>query len=108
MVVMARKTPEMAQKIRDCVEHWDNYWKENKDTYNIFTEFVWGNQWLDDEARVFEDYKKIPLTFNKLAPLINHIMGEFRQNTPSLECLPEENAPEETVEVREALVKTLH
>ena len=104
---MARKNPEKAQEIRDNISAWDNYWKDNKDTFNDFNQFVWGNQWLDDEARVFETYKKIPLTMNKVAPLINHLIGEQRQNTPSIECIPDDGIPPETVDVREALVKEI-
>ncbi len=104
---MPKKNVEMATKIRDCVETWENYWHDNKNDYNEYTQFVYGNQWLDEEARVFETYKKIPLTFNKTAPLINHLLGEQRQNTPSLQVVPEENVPEEVAEVREALVKDI-
>jgi hypothetical protein len=104
---MARKNPEKAQEIRDNICAWDNYWKDNKDTYNDFNQFVWGNQWLDDEARVFETYKKIPLTMNKIAPLINHMVGEQRQNTPSIECIPDDGIPVQTIDVREALVKEI-
>lgn len=104
---MARKEIDRAQKIRDCIETWENYWKDNKNTYNEFIQFVYGNQWLDDEARVFESYKKIPLTFNKTAPLINHLLGEQRQNTPSLQVVPDENVPEPVAEIREALIKEI-
>jgi hypothetical protein len=104
---MPRKNPEFARKIQDNIEKWRNYWKDNKNQYDDFTQFTWGNQWLDDEARVFETYKKIPLTFNKVAPLINHLVGEQRQNTPSLQVAPNENVPEETAETREALVKDI-
>jgi hypothetical protein len=104
---MARKNPEMAQEIHGYIEAFDNYWKDNKNTYNEFTQFVFGNQWLDDEARVFETYKKIPLTFNKLAPMANHLLGEQRQNTPTLICEPDESVPEQTAEVRTALVKDI-
>ena len=104
---MARKNPEKAEEIRNNIESWTNYWKDNTDTYNDFNQFVWGNQWLDDEARVFESYKKIPLTMNKIAPLLNHLVGEQRQNTPSIECIPDDSVPVETVAVREALVKDI-
>jgi hypothetical protein len=104
---MPRKKPKKAQEINEKIAIWDNYWKDNKNTYNEYMQFIFGNQWLDEEARVFETYKKIPLTFNKLAPLANHLLGEQRQNTPSIECLPDDNTPEETVEVREALVKDI-
>ena len=104
---MARKDPVMAIEIKQCIETWENYWHDNKNTYNEYMQFVFGNQWLDEEARVFETYKKIPLTFNKLAPMANHLLGEQRQNTPTLQCEPDESVPEQTAEVRTALVKDI-
>lgn len=104
---MARKNPDMAQEIQEYIATFDNYWKDNKNTYNEYVQFVFGNQWLDEEARVFETYKKIPLTFNKLAPMANHLLGEQRQNTPTLNCEPDESVPEQTAEVRTALVKDI-
>lgn len=101
---MPRKKPKKAQEIQQKIATWENYWKDNKNTYNEYMQFIWGNQWLDEEARVFETYKKIPLTFNKLAPLANHLLGEQRQNTPSIECVPDNDTPEQTIEVREALI----
>ena len=105
--VMARKNPEKAADISQKIELWENYWHDNKNAYNEFNQFVWGNQWLDEEARVFETYKKIPLTMNKIAPLLNHLIGEQRQNTPSIECIPGDDVPPETVAVREALIKDI-
>lgn len=99
-----RRDPDKAFEIKTNIEAWENYWKDNVDTYNEFIQFVLGNQWLDDEARVFETYKKIPLTFNKVAPLINHLIGVQRQNTPSLEVIPSPDASEQETEVRKALV----
>jgi hypothetical protein len=101
------KNPEFAHRIQKQIEKWRNGWKDNNNQYDEFTQFVQGNQWLDDEARVFETYKKIPLTFNKLAPMANHLVGEQRQNTPELEVCPENDVPVETVEVREALLKQI-
>lgn len=105
--VMPRHKPKKTQEIKQKREQWINSWKDNKDIYDTFTQFVWGNQWLDDEARVFETYKKIPLTSNKCAPILNHLVGEQRQNTPSIQCVPEDDVPVEVVEVREALVKDI-
>lgn len=104
---MARKNPEFAHKIKKNYERWTNSWKANKDTFDEYMQFTMGNQWLDEEARVFETYKKIPLTFNKIAPIINHLLGEQRQNTPSLQCVPDESVKAQTAEVREALVKDI-
>ena len=104
---MARKDAKKAQKIRQQIKLWDDSWKYNRDQYHLFTAFVLGEQWTEDESRVFENYRKIPLTFNKLAPLIAHLLGEQRQNTPNLQVCPEDGVDEQTAEVREALVKDI-
>lgn len=104
---MATFDPDFTSDLKQRIEKWRNHWKDNDDTYNEMTQFVWGNQWLDDEARVFENYKKIPLTFNKCAPLLNALCGEQRENTPSLQVFPSDDVDEQTAEIREALVKDI-
>ena len=104
---MARKKPVMARKIQRNIEKWRNHWHDNENQYNDFTQFVLGNQWLDDEARVFETYKKIPLTANKTAPICNYILGEQRQNTPTIQVQPTQKTTEQEAEIREALVKEI-
>ncbi|HWY33271.1 MAG TPA: portal protein [Nitrosopumilaceae archaeon] len=104
---MPRLSRQTCQNIREDIRKWDDYWRFNIDQYHEVTQFVMGDQWREDEARVFETYKKIPLTFNKLAPLLNHLIGEQRQNTPALQVNPSENVPERTAEVRTALVKDI-
>lgn len=105
---MAKKDPKKAQKIRnECIARWDNNWKYNKAIYHEMTQFVMGEQWKEDEAKLFETYKKIPLTVNKIAPKLNHLLGEQRQNTPNLQAVPDEDVEEDTVVIREALVKEI-
>ncbi len=102
---MARKEPLLAQKIRQRIKKWDDYWRFNRDQYDEWMDFVMGDMWKDDESKVFTRYNKIPLTVNKLAPLASYLIGEQRQNTPMLQVVPDENTPLEEVEVRESLLK---
>jgi hypothetical protein len=104
---MPKLSRQTCQNIRQDIRKWDDYWRFNIDQYHEVTQFVMGDQWREDEARVFETYKKIPLTFNKLAPLLNHLLGEQRQNTPALQISPAESVPEQTAEVRAALIKDI-
>lgn len=104
---MPRLARQVCHNIREDIRKWDDYWRFNIDQYHEVTQFVMGDQWREDEARVFETYKKIPLTFNKLAPLINHLLGEQRQNTPALQVFPSQSVPEQTAETRTALVKDI-
>jgi hypothetical protein len=101
------KDIELAQKVRQRVKKWDDNWRFNKEQYHEFLSFVMGSQWTEDESKLFIDYKKIPLSFNKLAPLINHLLGEQRQNTPNLQVVPDKTVSTETASVREALVKEI-
>lgn len=102
-----RKDIELTKKIRDRVKKWDDQWRFNKDQYHEFTSFVMGSQWTEDESKLFIDYKKIPLSFNKLAPLINHLLGEQRQNTPNLQVVPDKGVSVEVAQIREALIKEI-
>lgn len=104
---MARINNTLTAKFKKDICQWNDYWKRNRNTYNEFTEFVMGNQWLDDESRVMERYQKRPQTFNKIAPLINHLLGEQIQNTPTLQIQPSEDVPVETADVRQALIKDI-
>lgn len=104
---MARRDVELTKKIRDRVKKWDDDWRFNKDQYHEFMSFVMGSQWTEDESRLFIDYHKVPLTFNKLGPMANHLLGEQRQNTPNLQVVPDESVSVETAQIREALIKDI-
>ncbi len=104
---MARRDPKVTQKIRNRIEKFDKYWRINREQYHEWIGFVFGDQWREDESRLFERYNKIPLTFNKLGALANHMIAEQRQNTPTLQVEPDESVPEETAQVRSALVKNI-
>jgi hypothetical protein len=66
-----------------------------------------GDQWREDESKLFERYNKIPMMANKLGMLYNHLIGYVIQNTPNLQISPDGNVPVETAQVRAALVKNI-
>ncbi len=102
---MPRKDPETCVKIRDRVDKWEKYWTINRALYYEWIDFVLGDQWREDESKLFERYDKIPLVVNKLGVLTNHLIGEYIQNTPNLQIQPDEDVPPETADVRAALIK---
>ena len=104
---MAKKDPKFAQELRQWIKKWDDYWRFNREQYYEFMDFVFGDMWKEDESKVFTRYDKIPLTANKLAPLAAWMIGEQQRNTPVLQVVPDENVPQETVEVREALTRNI-
>lgn len=104
---MPKLNRKKAERVREYVRRWDNQWKENNTKYHEMFDFIMGEQWEDDEERLFTDLRKIPLTVNKLAPQMNHLLGEQRQNTPNLQIDPTDDVPEQTAEVRAALIKDI-
>jgi len=105
---MPRRDPKLCAKFRSHVENWRKYFRDNIQQYHDYQRFVLGSQWEDDEENLLHNYNKIPLQFNKLAPLMNHLLGEQMMNTPNLEVTPDNDViPEETVAVRQALVKEI-
>lgn len=104
---MPRKDPELCSKIRDRVDKWDKYWNINRSLYYEWIDFVMGDQWREDESKLFERYNKIPMMFNKLGVLANHLMGDQIQNTPNLQISPDEDVPVNAADVRAALIKNI-
>lgn len=104
---MPRKDAEKCGEIRDRVEKWEKYWTINRSLYYEWIDFIMGDQWREDESKLFERYNKIPLSVNKLGVLMNHIVADFIQNTPNLQVSPEENVPVQVVDVRAAIVKDI-
>ncbi len=104
---MARKDPELCRKIRDRVDKWEKYWTINRSLYYEWMDFVMGDQWREDESKLLERYNKIPLIFNKLGVLYNHLCAEQIFNTPNLQIMPSEDVPPDAADVRSALVKDI-
>lgn len=102
-----RKDSTLTQEFRSCVEKWRKAFRQNIDQYHKFHEFVFGTQWEGDEEEVLKNFDKTPMQFNKVAPLMNHLIGEQRMNTPNLEVYPDDDTPAEEVAVRKALIKDI-
>jgi len=104
---MVRKAEKLARSARIACEKWQEYFRTNIDEYHRIHNFVLGKQWTDDEEDILKTYKKVPLQFNKLATLINTLLGEQQQNTPQLQVVPLENCDQEVAKLRETIVKDI-
>lgn len=104
---MARKDSDLARRARGYVDKWNGYWKANVDQYHELHNFVLGRQWTDDEEDMLKTYKKVPLQFNKLATLVNTLIGEQQQNTPQIETVPLSSCDEETISIRQVITKDI-
>lgn len=105
---MPKRDPELCGDIRDRIDKWQKYWTLNRSLYYEWIDFVMGDQWREDESKLFERYNKIPLSFNKLGVLMNHLLGDQIQNTPNLVIQPDETVPVQTAEVRSALIRSIN
>lgn len=103
---MVKKAEKIAQQARIAVEKWREYFKYNIDQYHQMHSFVLGRQWEDEEEDMLvKTFNKVPLQFNKLATLVNTLLGEQQQNTPQLEVVPLTTCDEETASIRQMIVK---
>jgi len=102
---MARKADKITQQARIAVEKWRQHFKINIDLYHQMFTFVLGRQWENNEEDMLVKNSKVPLQFNKLATLINTLLGEQQQNTPQIQVLPLSNCDAETAAIRETIVK---
>lgn len=104
---MAKKDEKVAKRAQKAVEKWRSYFKRNIDQYHFMFDFVLGEQWTDEESDVLRKYQKTPMQFNKLATLINTLLGEQQQNTPQLAVVPKEQCSEQNARIREIITKDL-
>jgi hypothetical protein len=104
---MPRKDTVLCGTIRSRVDKWEKYWNINRSLYYDWIDFVMGDQWREDESKLFERYNKIPLMMNKLGMLMNHMVGDQIQNTPNLQISPEEDVSPEDAQTRAALIKNI-
>lgn len=105
---MPRRDPELCAEFRKYVENWRKYFRDNIQQYHDYHNFVLGSQWEDDEEQLLKNYNKVPMQFNKIAPLMNHLLGEQRMNTPNLQATPDEEIIDPNiVNIRQALIKEI-
>lgn len=104
---MAKKSREFAEKVRTLCEKWRAYFNANNTQYHAITNFTLGRQWTDDEDDMLKSFRKVPLQFNKLATLVNTLLGEQQQNTPQIEIVPTGNCDEETAQIRQIVTKDI-
>ncbi len=104
---MPVKNPQRCAEIRDRVDKWEKYWTINRALYYEWIDFIMGDQWREDESKLFERYNKIPLVFNKLGVLWNHLVADIMLRTPNLQIMPDEDVPVQAAQVRSAIIKDI-
>jgi hypothetical protein len=75
---------DIIREAAECGARWDGYFSENNNIGREYLEFLVREQWNPTDKQEFSRTKKPGLTFNMLYDMVRKIMGEQRQNTPSL------------------------
>lgn len=102
----AKKRPEFIKKVKQNIRDWDSFFQHNNDKFHTNMDFVYGQQWGDDDKYSYKKEGKQPITINMLYPIAIHIVGEQLQNTPqmSVKALTDD-VHEEEITLRERLLK---
>lgn len=111
MATQSRKSQdaEIINRAKKRIASWYKYWAENNENYKNMTGFViLGKQWSEEEESILDDRHKTPFVMNKLQALMNNIVGEQRQNTPSLQVRAiTDDVSDKDIELRQKIVKTI-
>lgn len=67
--------------------HWGEWVKETKESFR----FVAGDQYEKDERAEIKDARKIPVTFNRIGPVIDAVVGAEIQGRQQTQFFPREN-----------------
>lgn len=67
--------------------HWGEWIKETKESFR----FVAGDQYEKDERAEIKDARKIPVTFNRIGPVIDAVVGAEIQGRQQTQFFPREN-----------------
>lgn len=81
------KESSIAQECREKISLWYSRYQKNIDNFNKMTKITMGNQWEELSLGRFSKSKKEPLTFNKLFPIVNNVIGEFAKHTPAMQVI---------------------
>ncbi|MGH9588296.1 MAG: hypothetical protein ACRD3F_15205 [Acidobacteriaceae bacterium] len=93
---------ETAQKwLKDSVGHRNKWRSEAKKAYD----FVAGEQWSPEERQVMEDLMRPVTVFNKIAPIVDAIVGHETANRQAVAYLPRQVGATAVAEVLSAAAK---
>jgi hypothetical protein len=84
MADLSNKTKTDLPRIKEAVEAWYSYFKNNFDMFNRVRSFVFRSTLTADDLSVLANLKKPQLEFNILESYVSRLRGEFSKQEPSL------------------------
>lgn len=91
-MVVATKHQAELPRIKECVNTWHSYFKDNIDTFHQTRSFVFKSQLNANDLMVLEMTKKPKIEFNILEAYVSRLRGEFSKQLPSLYVTSTENS----------------
>lgn len=107
-VIMADTEQEKIKKARENIGNWFGWFDINIARANVSVEFLFEDQWSQEERRDYHDLRRPTLQFNKLYAYYKQIIGEQRQNTPNISLrAKDKDVNQQIVDLTEGLVRTI-
>lgn len=69
---------------KEAIEHWRPRWEEMNAEYDLYA----GKQWSDDDKRVLERQLRPMITFNRISPIIDSLVGLEINNRERVTVFP--------------------
>jgi len=104
---MTDKNQDAFAKARERYEQADSYWGEWRKAAREDREFFAGDQWLPADRNNREIQCRPILTINRLPVFARQIIGDARQNKPSIKIYPAEDGDVEIAEIYEGLIRNI-
>jgi hypothetical protein len=107
-------TKDYDSLLKDAVENvesWYTYYSKNISEFKESNKFLYekDGQWRTKDIEEYDRRRKVRLTINQCHPLVKYLVGQFRENTPSLQVKPKGNSkvvPQKDVDIADQLLRT--
>lgn len=104
---MTDKDQDAFAKARERYEQASSYWGNWRKAAREDREFFAGDQWLPADRNNREIQRRPVLTINRLPVFARQIIGDARQNKPSIKIYPAEDGDVEIAEIYEGLIRNI-
>lgn len=83
-----KATDELFDQLKDLAlqakEHAETWWDESK----IYFDYYAGRQWTEDDRRILENQMRPVITFNRIAPVVDSLLGMELNNREQVQYYP--------------------
>lgn len=102
---------ESSELLREARERFERAYtaeQENRSEQIDDLKFKAGDQWPEDIRKQRETEDRPVLTINRMGQFVRQVMGDIRQNSPSIKTRPvDDNADVDTAEIYEGLIRQI-